>query len=76
MSKLKENMLKLSADGIFGIQVKNRISGVNMCDLTFSSMARIKSKEGNPKREHELILNDAKTDPRWEKFIEHNQAQH
>lgn len=47
-----------------------------LCELAFSSMAQIKSKLRNRLNlENDLILNVAKTDPRWEKLIEQTQAQ-
>ena len=47
-----------------------------LCELTFSSMAQIKSKQRNRLNlENDLILCVAKTDPRWDKLINKKQAQ-
>ena len=41
-----------------------------LCELTYSSMAQIKSKHRNRLNlENDLILCVAKTDPRWEKLV-------
>lgn len=46
-----------------------------LCELTFSSMAQLKSKLRNRLNlENDLILNVAKTDPRWEKLVNEKQA--
>lgn len=47
-----------------------------LCELTFSSMAQIKNKQRNRLNlENDLILNVAKTDPRWQKLVDKKQAQ-
>lgn len=101
-TKLKENLLELSADGMLHLEFKSEnldtfwlkrkteypeltnealkclipFATSYLCELTFSSMAQIKSKLRNRLNlENDLILNVAKTDPRWEKLIEQNQAQ-
>lgn len=101
-TKLKENLLELSADGMLQLEFKSEnldtfwlkrkteypeltnealkclipFATSYLCELTFSSMAQIKSKLRNRLNlENDLILNVAKTDPRWEKLIEQNQAQ-
>lgn len=93
-TKLKENLLDLSSDGMlqlefkfvnldtFWLKRKSEYTTIEalkcwipfatsyLCELTFSSMAQIKSKERNRLiLENDLILNVAKTDPRWEKLV-------
>lgn len=101
-TKLKENLLELSADGMLHLEFKSEnldtfwlkrrteypelttealkclipFSTSYLCELAFSSMAQIKCKLRNRLNlENDLILNVAKTDPRWEKLIEQTQAQ-
>lgn len=101
-TKLKENLLELSADGMLHLEFKSEnldtfwlkrkteypelttealkclipFSTSYLCELAFSSMARIKCKLRNRLHlENDLILNVAKTDPRWEKLIAETQAQ-
>ena len=101
-TKLKENLLELSAAGMLHLEFKSEnldtfwlkrkteypelttealkglipFSTSYLCELAFSSMAQIKSKQRNRLNlENDLILKVAKTDPRWEKLIEQTQAQ-
>lgn len=101
-TKLTENLLELSADGMLHLEFKSDsldtfwlkrkseypelttealkclipFATSYLCELTFSSMAQIKSKQRNRLNlENDLILCVTKTDPRWEKLVKEKQAQ-